>query len=172
MRRDDLGSWIQISGCSSRVAAAAPIAPRSLCAESCICALQGTQALPGRSSRLDHCGTGMDGLLLMSVTMPSCTCSGSSAIATGRTSEDSVTQLTRHRMIRRRRACYGKTPAAGTSEHVRAGCSGRLLVEPGQIRQSCEWGSVPRIAGISKVALRKVGPEGLRLRSTNDNGPY
>ncbi len=27
MRRDDLGSWIQINGCSSRAAAAAPIAP-------------------------------------------------------------------------------------------------------------------------------------------------
>jgi hypothetical protein len=49
-------------------------------------------------------------------------------------------------------------------EHVRAGCSGRLLAEPGQFRQSREWGSVPRLAGISKVALRKVGPEGLRLR--------
>jgi hypothetical protein len=49
-------------------------------------------------------------------------------------------------------------------EHVRAGCSGRLLAEPGQFRQSLEWGSVPRLAGISKVALRKVGPERLRLR--------
>ena len=52
----------------------------------------------------------MDGLLFMSVTMHSCTCSDSSAIATGRTSEDSVT---RHRMIRRRHVCYVKTLAAG-----------------------------------------------------------
>jgi hypothetical protein len=41
--------------------------------------------------------------MFMSVTMHSCKCSDSSAIATGRTSEDSVT---RHRMIRRRRARY------------------------------------------------------------------
>ena len=96
MRWDDLGSWIQINGCSSRAAAAAPIAPRSRCAEHC------AGHLPGRST--------MDGLLFMSVTMHSCTCSDSSAIATGRTSEDSVT---RHRMIRRRHVCYVKTLAAG-----------------------------------------------------------
>ena len=95
-RWDDLGSRIQINGCSSRAAVAAPTAPRSRCAEHC------AGHLPGRST--------MDGLLFMSVTMHSCTCSDSSAIATGRTSEDSVT---RHRMIRRRRACYVKTLAAG-----------------------------------------------------------
>ena len=38
------------------------------------------------------------------------TCSDSSAVATGRTSEDSVA---RHRMIRRRRVCYAKTLPAG-----------------------------------------------------------
>ena len=96
VRWDDLGSWIQINGCSSRAAAAAPIAPRSRCAEHC------AGHLPGRST--------MDGLLFMSVTMHSCTCSDSSAIATGRTSEDSVT---RHRMIRRRRVCYVTTLASG-----------------------------------------------------------
>ena len=96
MRWDDLGSWIQINGCSSRAAAAAPTAPRSRCAQHC------AGHLPGRST--------MDGLLFMSVTMHSCTCSDSSAIATGRTSEDSVT---RHRMIRRRHVCYVKTLAAG-----------------------------------------------------------
>ena len=92
MRWDDLGSWIQINGCSSRAAAAAPTAPRSRCAQHC------AGHLPGRST--------MDGL----VTMHSCTCWDSSAIATGRTSEDSVT---RHRMIRRRHVCYVKTLAAG-----------------------------------------------------------
>jgi hypothetical protein len=56
--------------------------------------------LPGRST--------IDGLLFMSVTMHSCTCSDRSAIATGRTYEDSVT---RHRKICRRRACYVKTLA-------------------------------------------------------------
>jgi hypothetical protein len=96
MRWDDLGSWIQINGCSSRAAAAAPIAPRSLHAEYC------AGHLPGRST--------MDGLLFISVTMHSCTCSDSRAIATGRTSEDSVT---RHRMIRRRHVCSVKTLAAG-----------------------------------------------------------
>jgi hypothetical protein len=44
----------------------------------------------------------------MIVTLHSCTCSDSSAIATGRTYEDSVT---RHRKICRRRACYVKTLA-------------------------------------------------------------
>jgi hypothetical protein len=99
MRRDDLGSWIQINGCSSRAAAAAPIGTRSRCAEHCA-----GLHLPGSST--------MDGFLFLSVTMNSCTCSDSSAIATGRTSEDSVK---RHRMIRRRRACYHdvKTLAAG-----------------------------------------------------------
>ena len=92
MRWDDLGSWIQISGCSSRAAAAAPTAPRSRCAQHC------AGHLPGRST--------MDGL----VTMHSCTCSDSRAIATGRTSEDPVT---RHRMIRRRHVCSAKTLAAG-----------------------------------------------------------
>ena len=96
MRWDDFGSWIQINGCSSRAAAAAPIAPRSLYAEYC------AGHLPGRST--------MDGLLFISVTMHSCTCSDSRAIATGRTSEDSVT---RHRMIRRRHVCSVKTLAAG-----------------------------------------------------------
>ena len=38
------------------------------------------------------------------------TCSDSSAVATGRTPEDSVA---RHRMIRRRRVCYAKTLPAG-----------------------------------------------------------
>ena len=108
MRWDDLGSWMQISGCSSRAAAAAPIALRSLCPEYC------AGHLPGRST--------MDGLLFMSVSMHSCTCSDSSAIATGRTSEGSVT---RHRMIRRRLACYVKTLAAGrvlsdTNERARS----------------------------------------------------
>ena len=94
MRWDDLGSWMHINGCSSRAAAAAPIVPRSLCAEYC------AGDLPGRST--------IDGLfkLFMSVTMHSCTCSDRSAIATARTYEDSVT---RHRMICRRRACYVKT---------------------------------------------------------------
>jgi len=96
MRWDDLGSWMHINGCSSRAAAAAPIAPRSLYAEYC------AGHLPGRST--------MDGLLFISVTMHSCTCSDSRAIATGRTSEDSVT---RHRMIRRRHVCSVKTLAAG-----------------------------------------------------------
>ena len=91
---DDLRSWMHISGCSSRAAAAAPIVPRSLCAEYC------AGDLPGRST--------IDGLLFMSVTMHSCTCSDRSAIATGRTYEDSVT---RHRNICRRRACYVKTLA-------------------------------------------------------------
>jgi hypothetical protein len=94
MRWDDLGSWMHINGCSSRAAAAAPIASRSLCAVYC------AGPLPGRST--------MDGLALMSVTMHSCTCSDSSAIATGSTSEDSVT---RHRMICRRRACYAEALA-------------------------------------------------------------
>ena len=94
MRWDDLGSWMHINGCSSRAAAAAPIVPRSLCAEYC------AGDLPGRST--------IDGLLFMSVTMHSCTCSDRSAIATGRTYEDSVT---RHRNICRRRACYVKTLA-------------------------------------------------------------
>ena len=94
MRWDDLGSWIQINGCSSRAAAAAPTAPRSRCAQHCA----GHLRVPGRST--------MDGL----VTMHSCTCWDSSAIATGRTSEDSVT---RHRMIRRRHVCYVKTLASG-----------------------------------------------------------
>jgi hypothetical protein len=97
MRRDDLGSSIQINGCSSRAAAAAPIAPRSRCAVHCA-----GLHLPGSST--------MDGFLFLSVTMNSCTCSDSSAIATGRTSEDSVK---RHRKIRRRRACSVKTLAAG-----------------------------------------------------------
>ena len=94
MRGDDLGSWMHINGCSSRAVAAAPIVPRSLCAEYC------AGDLPGRST--------IDGLLFMSVTMHSCTCSDRSAIATGRTHEDSVT---RHRKICRRRACYVKTLA-------------------------------------------------------------
>jgi hypothetical protein len=85
---------MHISGCSSRAAAAAPIVPRSLCAEYC------AGDLPGRST--------IDGLLFMSVTMHACTCSDRSAIATGRTYEDSVT---RHRKICRRRACYVKTLA-------------------------------------------------------------
>ena len=94
MRWDDLGSWMHINGCSSRAAAAAPIVPRSLCAEYC------AGELPGRST--------IDGLLFMSATMHSCTCSDRSAIATGRTYEDSVTW---HRKICRRRACYVKTLA-------------------------------------------------------------
>jgi hypothetical protein len=94
MRWDVLGSWMRSNGCSSRAAAAAPIVPRSLCAEYC------AGDLPGRST--------IDGLLFMSVTMHSCTCSDRSAIATGRTYEDSVT---RHRKICRRRACYVKTLA-------------------------------------------------------------
>ncbi len=93
MRRDDLRSWIQINGCSSRAAAAAPIAPRSRCADDCA-----GLHLPGSSTR--------DGFLFLSFTMTSCTCSDSSAIATGRTSEDSVK---RYRMIRTRRACHVKT---------------------------------------------------------------
>ncbi len=96
MRWDDLGSWMHINGCSSRAAAAAPIAPRSLYAEYC------AGHLPGRST--------MDGLLFISVTMHSCTCSDSRAIATGMTSEDSVT---RHRMIRRRHVCSVETLPAG-----------------------------------------------------------
>jgi hypothetical protein len=99
-RWDDLGSWMHISGCSSRAAAAAPIVPRSLCAEYC------AGDLPGRST------TGIDGLFKLfstrSVTMHACTCSDRSAIATGRTYENSVT---RHRKICRRRACYVKTLA-------------------------------------------------------------
>ncbi len=43
MRWDDLGSWMHINGCSSRAVAAAPIVPRSLCAEYC------AGELPGRS---------------------------------------------------------------------------------------------------------------------------
>ena len=54
MRWDDLGSWMHINGCSSRAAAAAPIVPRSLCAE------YSAGDLPGRST--------IDGLLFMSVT--------------------------------------------------------------------------------------------------------
>ena len=97
MRWDDLGSWMHINGCSSRAAAAAPIVPRSLCAEYC------AGDLPGRSTIM------IDGLLFMSVTMHSCTCSDRSAIATARAYEDSVT---RHRNICRRRACHGSTPLA------------------------------------------------------------
>jgi hypothetical protein len=47
---------------------------------------------------------------IVTLSVHSCTCSDRSAIATGRTSDDSVT---RHRMIRRRRVCYVKTLAAG-----------------------------------------------------------
>ncbi len=50
-------------------------------------------------------------MLHMSVTKHSCTCSDRSAIATGRTYEDSVT---RHRNICRRRACYVKTLATAS----------------------------------------------------------
>ena len=92
MRWDDLGSWMQISGCSSRAAAAAPIVPRSLCAEY------------WKGISPDALET-IDGFLFLSVTMHSCTCSDRSAIATGMTYQDSVT---RHRNICRRRACYVK----------------------------------------------------------------
>ena len=47
MRRDDLGSRSQINGCSSRAAAAAPIAPRSRCAEHCAGDRPGRPAVDG-----------------------------------------------------------------------------------------------------------------------------
>ena len=105
MRRDDLGSWIQINGCSSRAAAAALIVPRSRCAEHC----EGTSPV-ARST------TGMDGFLFLSINMHSCTCSDSSAIATGWTYEDS---FKRHKMIRRRRACIAKTSLLQSRGHER-----------------------------------------------------
>ena len=95
MRWDDLGSWMHINGCSSRAAAAAPIVPRSLCAEYC------AGDLPGRST--------IDGLLFMSVTMHSCTCSDSSALPLA----GPMRVRSRHRMIRRRHVCYVKMLAAG-----------------------------------------------------------
>ena len=88
MPRDDLGSRSQISGCSSRAAAAAPIAPRSRCAEHC------AGDRPGR---------------------PAWMASGAGASLHFAACAESMRRchVARHRVIRRRRVCHGETLPAG-----------------------------------------------------------
>ena len=146
-------------GAGFRLTAAAAEQPRSLYAEYC------AGHLPGRST--------MDGLLFISVTMHSCTCSESRAIATGRTSEDSVT---RHRKICRRRACYVKTLAtdrvlSDANERARSLASMMTTLSTAETPGgTLRFGRCPYVA-CGCCRLRAAGNAGLQWPSTAGGPP-